>query len=80
MGIEDTNRQHRCEGCVCEQLDDLQTGTLVDVFLSGGAVFTGLTFVNFDDRTCCAFFTQTTAPGATLVLDCEKMQGIRIFG
>jgi len=79
MGAQDNDNRHRCKGCACEQLAELQTGTTVDVFLPGLATpLTGLTFVNFDEDTCCAFFSQTGV-AASLVIDCENILALRIF-
>nr|WP_071396795.1 hypothetical protein [Bacillus tuaregi] len=74
MGVQD-NGNGRCRGCVCNQLRELQTGTSVDVFLCGGTMFAGLTFVNFNDDTCCAYFSEN---GSILVLDCGKVQALRV--
>ncbi len=81
MGVQDTNNRRRCRGCACDQLAELQTGTLVDVFLPGSTTpLDGLMFVNFDDDTCCAFFTQTTAAGPrTIVIDCEDIVALRFL-
>ncbi|WP_338453349.1 hydrolase [Niallia oryzisoli] len=78
MGVEETSTS-RCQGCVCDQLRTLQTGTEVDVFLSGGVVLEDVVFINLNERTCCAFFTDpVTEPGSTLIVDCETIQAIRI--
>lgn len=68
-----------CKGCVCNQLRRLSTLTEVDVFLSGGQVLEDVVFVSFDQKNCCAFFTDpTTEPGSTLIVDCHAIQAIRI--
>ncbi|WP_438824844.1 hydrolase [Bacillus sp. JJ722] len=84
----DMNRKHhnrchddmesKCKGCVCDTLRSVQTGTELDVFLIGGQILEDVRFVNFNQKTCCAFFNDpTTEPGSTLVVDCEKVSAIR---
>ena len=71
--------RNRCNGCACDQLRRLQTGTEVDVFLSGGTVLEDIVFINFNNNNCCAFFTDpTTEPGSTLIVDCQRIDAIRI--
>ena len=71
--------RNRCNGCACDQLRRLQTGTEVDVFLSGGVVLEDIVFINFNNNNCCAFFTDpTTEPGSTLIVDCQRIDAIRI--
>src|SRR3954451_17648450 len=71
--------RNRCNGCACDQLRNLQTGTEVDVFLNGGVVLEDVVFINFNNNNCCAFFTDpTTEPGSTLIVDCQKIDAIRI--
>lgn len=68
-----------CKGCICNQLRRLQTQTEVDVFLLGGQVLEDVVFINLDQSNCCAFFNDpTTEPGSTLIIDCQKIQAIRI--
>ncbi len=68
-----------CKGCICNQLRRLQTQTEVDVFLLGGQVLEDIVFINLDQRNCCAFFNDPeTEPGSTLIVDCQKIQAIRI--
>ena len=68
---------NNCRSCICEQLRCLEIGTVVDVFLSGGLSFLGLTFVSFNARNCCAYFLEagSTTP---LIIDCKKIDAIRI--
>jgi len=68
---------NNCRSCICEQLRRLEVGTVVDVFLSGGLRFLGLTFVSFNARNCCAYFLEagSTTP---LIIDCKKIDAIRI--
>ncbi len=71
--------RNRCNGCACDQLRRLQVGTEVDVFLSGGKILEDVRFINFNNNNCCAFFTDpTTEPGSTLIVDCQKIDAIRI--
>lgn len=73
--------RNRCNGCACDQLRRLQVGTdvEVDVFLSGGVILEDVRFINFNNNNCCAFFTDpTTEPGSTLIVDCQKIDAIRI--
>jgi len=71
--------EHRCNGCVCDQLRRLQTATEVDVFLRGGTVLEDVVFISLDRKNCCAIFTDpTTEPGSTLIVDCQEIQAIRI--
>ncbi|MGX1432486.1 hypothetical protein ACUXCC_002621 [Cytobacillus horneckiae] len=70
---------NNCKGCICDTLRKLQTQTEVDVFLDGGQVLEDVIFINLDNNTCCAFFAdQETEPGSTLIVDCQKIQAIRI--
>lgn len=74
----DKDNKH-CKGCICNQLRRLRTQTEVDVFLAGGQVLEDVVFISFDQKDCCAFFTDpTTEPGSTLIVDCEDIQAIRI--
>lgn len=69
--------EHRCNGCVCDQLRCLQSGTLV--FIVGSGVPSPLlTFISFNEKTCCATFT-FILEGTTLitaVVDCERIDAI----
>ena len=77
--MDDRNKSNRCNGCACDQLRRLQTGTEVDVFLSGGTVLEDVVFVTFDNNNCCAFFNDNeTEPGSVLIVDCQFIQTIRI--
>ncbi|PFA69780.1 hydrolase [Bacillus sp. AFS015802] len=68
-----------CKGCVCNELRKLQTQTEVDVFLSGGQILEDVVFISLNPKNCCAFFVDNeTEPGSTLIVDCEKIQAIRI--
>ncbi|WP_223555508.1 MULTISPECIES: hydrolase [Lysinibacillus] len=70
---------HRCRGCVCNQLRKLPVQTEVDLFLLGGQIIEDVVFINFDQKDCCAFFTDpTTEPGSTIIVDCQDIQAIRI--
>lgn len=73
------NNKNRCNGCICDQLRDLRRGTEVDVFLSGGQILEDVVFKRFDHNNCCAFFIDPeTEPGSTLIVDCQKIDAIRI--
>lgn len=73
------HHEKNCEGCLCDQLRKLQTQTEVDVFLSGGQVLEDVVFINLNQKNCCAYFVDNeTEPGSTLIVDCEKIQAIRI--
>ncbi|RLL45538.1 hydrolase [Oceanobacillus piezotolerans] len=68
---------------MCDTLRNLPTQTEVDVFLDGGVVLEDVTFINLNNQTCCAFFVDTgneaeSEPGSTLIVDCQKIQAIRI--
>lgn len=65
-----------CKGCICQQLRKLEAPVTLDIFLSGGISFLGLTFISFDPRNCCAVFLE---PGttSTLTIDCNKIDAIR---
>ncbi|MEK4228942.1 hydrolase [Solibacillus sp. FSL H8-0538] len=70
---------NRCNGCICDQLRRLKRGTEVDVFLSGGQILEDVIFIRFDRNNCCAFFKDNeTEPGSTLIVDCQKVDAIRI--
>ncbi|WP_370569975.1 hydrolase [Sporosarcina sp. resist] len=70
---------NNCKGCICDQLRRLQTQTEVDVFLSGGQVLEDVVFITLNQKDCCAFFSDPeTEPGSTLIVDCQKIQAIRI--
>lgn len=77
---QNTNRRvNRCDGCICNLLRRLERGTEVDVFLSGGKILEDVIFIRFDRNNCCAFFEDTEKePGSTLIVDCEKIDAIRI--
>ncbi|WP_412059435.1 hydrolase [Cytobacillus firmus] len=76
------DHETNCKGCVCDQLRKLQTQTEVDVFLSGGQVLEDVVFINFNPKNCCAYFVgtepETGSTLSTLIVDCEKIQAIRI--
>nr|WP_245671448.1 hypothetical protein [Bacillus wudalianchiensis] len=64
---------------MCDQLKKLQTQTEVDVFLSSGKVLEDVIFINFDRKNCCAFFMDTKKEqGSTLIVDCQRIDAIRI--
>ncbi len=67
-----------CKGCICNLLKRFEPGTLVDVLLSGGGSFLGVIFVILDPKNCCAYFLEVGAAAATpIVIDCQKIDGIR---
>lgn len=71
--------KNNCNGCICEQLRKLQVQTEVDVFLSSGVVLEDVLFISLNQKNCCAFFTDpTTEPGSTLIVDCQRIDAIRI--
>ena len=73
------NNKGRCNGCICDLLRELRKGTEVDVFLSGGQILEDVVFKRFDHNNCCAFFIDTTIErGSTLIVDCQKIDAIRI--
>lgn len=73
------NNKNSCKGCICDQLRELRRDTEVDVFLSGGQILEDVVFKKFDRNNCCAFFKDpTTEPGSTLIVDCQKIDAIRI--
>ncbi len=73
------DQEHHCNGCICNQLRKLQPGTEVDVFLSNGNVLEDVIFVTLNQKDCCAFFNDpTTEPGSTLIVDCQRIDAIRI--
>lgn len=70
---------NRCKGCICHQLKRLRTQTEVDVFLSSGQTLEDVVFISFDEKNCCAFFNDpTTEPGSTLIVDCQKIEALRL--
>ncbi|MBM7666502.1 hypothetical protein JOC25_003011 [Solibacillus kalamii] len=73
------NNKNRCKGCICDLLRQLRKGTEVDVFLSGGQILEDVVFKRFDNNNCCAIFIDpTTERGSTLIVDCQKIDAIRI--
>lgn len=61
------------------KLRKLPVQTEVDLFLLGGQIIEDVVFINFDQKDCCAFFTDpTTEPGSTIIVDCQDIQAIRI--
>ena len=73
------DQEHHCNGCICNQLRKLQPGTEVDVFLSNGNVLEDVIFVTVNQKDCCAFFNvPSTEPGSTLIVDCQRIDAIRI--
>ena len=73
------SNENKCNGCICDQLRKLPTHTEVDVFLSSGQILEDVIFINLDQKSCCAFFTDpTTEPGSTLIVDCQRIDAIRI--
>ncbi|WXB94860.1 hydrolase [Bacillus sp. FJAT-52991] len=64
---------------MCDQLRKLQPQTEVDVFLSSGRRLEDVVFINFNQNNCCAFFSDPeTEPGSTLIVDCQRIDAIRI--
>ncbi|WP_301287735.1 penicillin-binding protein [Bacillus sp. 3103sda1] len=65
--------------CVCEQLEELQVGTEVDIFLNGNFI-DDVTFVNFNPENFCATFVFTEGPeaGGVLLVDCRDIQALTI--
>lgn len=73
------NTKNRCKSCICDVLRELRKGTEVDVFLSGGQILEDVVFKRFDNNNCCAVFNDsTTERGSTLIVDCQKIDAIRI--
>ena len=73
------HQEHHCSGCICNQLRKLQTQTEVDVFLSSGRILEDVLFITLNQKDCCAFFNDpTTEPGSTLIVDCQRIDAIRI--
>ena len=70
------SRDHKC---VCDQLERLQPGTQVDVFLNGN-LLEDLIFTNFNLDTFCATFVEVgeETGGTIIVLDCRDIQALRI--
>lgn len=67
-----------CRGCICHQLRKLELATTLDIFLSGGISFLGVTFISLDPRNCCAYFLEPGAAAASpLIVDCNKIVAIR---
>ena len=77
-------QEDHCRGCICNVLRKLQPQTEVDVFLSSGVVLEDVLFINLNERNCCAFFTvpkdapPAEEPGSTLIVDCQRIDAIRI--
>lgn len=65
--------------CVCEQLAELQIGTVVDIFLNGNFI-DDVTFVNFNPENFCAtfVFTEGEEEGGVLLIDCRDIQALTI--
>lgn len=68
---------NNCRSCICDQLRKLEAGTLVDIFLSGGGSFLGLTFVSFNPQNCCAYFLECGTSNSPLIIDCKKIDALR---
>ncbi|MCE4044479.1 hypothetical protein [Lysinibacillus fusiformis] len=67
-----------CRGCICQQLRKLELATRLDIFLSGGISFLGVTFISFDPRNCCAYFLEAGAAATSpLIVDCNQIVAIR---
>ncbi|GLC88604.1 hypothetical protein [Lysinibacillus piscis] len=66
----------RCKSCICAQLHQLAVPTVLDLFLSNGSTFLGVTFIGFNNKNCCASFLEagSTTP---LIIDCNKIDAIR---
>ena len=71
--------EDKCNGCICDQLRKLQPQTEVDVFLSSGRILEDVIFITLNQKNCCAFFSDpTTEPGSTLIVDCQRIDAIRL--
>ncbi|WP_107924569.1 hypothetical protein [Lysinibacillus parviboronicapiens] len=68
---------NNCRSCICDQLRKLEAGTLVDIFLSGGGSFLGLTFISFSPQNCCAYFLEAGTTTSPLIIDCKKIDALR---
>lgn len=69
----------RCNKCACNVLRNLDRGTEVDVFLSGGRVLEDVVFLNFNNNTCCARFRDEEEEAGTIIfVDCRDIQALRI--
>ncbi len=70
------SRDHKC---VCDQLERLQPGTQVEVYINGN-LLENLTFTNFNLDTFCATFVdlEEETAGSIIVLDCRDIQALRI--
>lgn len=66
-----------CRGCICQQLRKLELATTLDIFLSGGISFIGVTFISFDPRNCCAYFLEPGFATSPLIVDCNNIVAIR---
>ncbi|MGX9135276.1 hydrolase [Rummeliibacillus sp. JY-2-4R] len=72
-------RRNRCNSCICQILRRLPRNTEVDVFLSGGNILEDVVFKRLNRNNCCAFFNDpTTEPGSTLIVDCNRIDAIRL--
>lgn len=69
---------NHCQGCICDQLRHLQTGTTVNVYLEGFNQLGTLVFLSLNEGTCCALFSDPAAAGAVVIVDCQSIQAIRI--
>jgi len=67
--------EHRCNGCVCDQLRCLGVGTQVIIIGSAGIPSPLSTFTGFNEKDCCATFS-TLIGGAlfTSIVDCQAIQ------
>lgn len=79
-GCGKKKRASKCDGCVCDQLRNLQPGTEVDVFLPGSdgassGPVNNLTFACLDEKNCCATFLDSDYP---IIIDCRKIVAIRV--
>lgn len=77
--LSSCNNKNRCKSCICDLLRELRKGTEVDVFLSGGQILEDVVFKRFDHNHCCAVFIDpSTVRGSTLIVDCQRIDALRI--
>ncbi|WP_349410622.1 hypothetical protein [Pseudalkalibacillus sp. SCS-8] len=74
-------KKNRCEGCVCDQLKDLEPGTPVFVRTIAGGLKSSIKgrFLCFDKETCCATFSERVfSTDMTTVIDCNDIVSLAI--
>lgn len=82
----DARSDSKCTGCVCSILRNIMHGgntlcengfqTYTILFGDPTLDIGGLTLVDFNEKTCCATFTDPDEN--VLLFDCRKLEGIRI--